>query len=256
MRSSVRDARQLEELAVAGRVELQHGRAELKPCVHSVQPARPVASFDREDRRAVRGAPGGLERTDLRGRQLEHAVDRRQQASRGEARVDAHHGPTTTMIRPGPWIPSVKVSSMSAVRLGPLMTVHEAARPSAGPSVRNASASVATISSRRTTARCTGGRSETVREHPGPESRTSDPVSATAASQPVMPMSAAASCSRGRRRRSRRREHRRHRREVRSGPSSERAAPRCARALRCGRRQPFPRRAPRRPARSAPGVRS
>ena len=35
-------------------------------------------------------------------------------------------GPITMSTRPGPWMPSVSVNSMSAVRLGPVMNVHDA----------------------------------------------------------------------------------------------------------------------------------
>ena len=55
-----------------------------------------------------------------------------EQQSRPDAengmRSTRHHlrvpqGPTTTITLPGPWTPSVSVSSMSAVRLGPVTTM-------------------------------------------------------------------------------------------------------------------------------------
>src|SRR5262249_34967128 len=67
------------ELAIPGRVELQERRTELKS-LRPLGPApRPVPSLDGEDRRTVGGMPCLLDRSDLRRRQLEETIDRRQQ---------------------------------------------------------------------------------------------------------------------------------------------------------------------------------
>jgi hypothetical protein len=83
-------AAQIEELLVAGGVELQQRRAELE----ALRPLRPAAgavlSFDGEHRRPVLGAPGVLDGVDFRRGQLEQSGNLRQQL-RGRARpIDEH----------------------------------------------------------------------------------------------------------------------------------------------------------------------
>ena len=57
IRSIVRDAPELEELALAGRVELQQRRSELEALRPLGPAARAIAPLDGEDRRAVGGIP-------------------------------------------------------------------------------------------------------------------------------------------------------------------------------------------------------
>src|SRR5438094_4193406 len=103
-------------------------------------------------------------------------------------RVDARaHGPTTTTTLPGPCTPSVSVSSMSAVRLGPVMNVQHAASPMRPAARAKNSPIVKQKSGGLTIATCTGGSSETLRECPGPDRTASEPVSAMAPWQPVTP---------------------------------------------------------------------
>ena len=81
---------QLQEFGVAGGVELQDGRAELKSLGPFGPAARLVAALDREHGRAGVGRPGCFERADLARRQLEHAIDLGQQVAGGEMAVYAH----------------------------------------------------------------------------------------------------------------------------------------------------------------------
>jgi hypothetical protein len=75
---------ELEELALAGRIELQQ-RGAVDKSFRPLRPAaRGVAAVDREDRRAEDG-PRSIERADLRCRELERR-DRWRRADR-EARV-------------------------------------------------------------------------------------------------------------------------------------------------------------------------
>ena len=84
-------APQLEERAVAGRVELQQRRSELEPLRPLRPPARAIAPFGRKDRRAVFGPPSRFERLDLRGGQRERAIDAGQQVPRRSPPVDPDH---------------------------------------------------------------------------------------------------------------------------------------------------------------------
>ena len=82
-------APQLEECGLAGRVELQQRRAELESLRPLGPPARAITAFDREYGRAVFRAPGIFDRTNLRGRQLEHPRDLRQQIARRPVTIQA-----------------------------------------------------------------------------------------------------------------------------------------------------------------------
>ena len=84
-------AAELEEGAVARRVELENGRSELKALRPLGPAARAVASLHGEHRRAVFRTPALLERVDLRGRQREHAFNLRDQIARRARAVDDHH---------------------------------------------------------------------------------------------------------------------------------------------------------------------
>src|SRR5258708_6834746 len=75
-------ASELQEVAIAGRVELQELRSELKPLRPLGPAARAIAAVDREYGRAVGRIPAPLDRLDLPRRQLEHAIDRPQQIVR------------------------------------------------------------------------------------------------------------------------------------------------------------------------------
>ncbi len=85
-------AAELEEGAVAGRVELQDRGAELEALRPVGPPPRGVAAAQREDGRAVRGVPGLLEREDLLGGEGPQAVDRGPQVGGTERLVDPDHG--------------------------------------------------------------------------------------------------------------------------------------------------------------------
>src|SRR5207253_5636598 len=106
----------------------------------------------------------------------------------------------------GPCTPRVRVSSMSAVRLGPVMKLITAPRSGgAGPSCQASStrpscSSDSTSAVRSKTATWQGGSSEVERGRPAAETSTSVPVSAMARSAPVTPRSASAISARSRRR--------------------------------------------------------
>ncbi|HXG57139.1 MAG TPA: hypothetical protein VNJ03_17305 [Vicinamibacterales bacterium] len=88
-------ARELEKLAVAGRVELEHGGSELK----ALRPLRPAArlvdTVDREDGSARLTGPRGFERMDLACRDVEHAVDGRHEVARRPHAIELHHEAVT-----------------------------------------------------------------------------------------------------------------------------------------------------------------
>ena len=84
-------AAELEKLAIAGRVELQQRRAELKALRPLRPAARSVHAVDGEHRRSVLRAPAVFNRTDLLRREIEQAVDRRQQIACRALAVDANH---------------------------------------------------------------------------------------------------------------------------------------------------------------------
>ena len=71
-------AAEVEELLVAGRVELEQRGAELEPLRPLGPAARLVAPFDGEDGRAVLRAPGVFDREDLAGGDVEERADPRQ----------------------------------------------------------------------------------------------------------------------------------------------------------------------------------
>ena len=75
-------ASEVEEVAVAGGVELQERRSELKALGPFGPAARPILTVDGEDRRAVVTIPAALDRSNLAGGELEHAVDVPQQIAR------------------------------------------------------------------------------------------------------------------------------------------------------------------------------
>src|SRR5262249_46971960 len=70
-------AAELEEFNLAGGVELQQRRSELKALRPLGPPARLIASADREHRRALLGTPAVLDRSNLRGGEIEEAADSR-----------------------------------------------------------------------------------------------------------------------------------------------------------------------------------
>src|SRR5256884_393826 len=102
----------------------------------------------------------------------------------------------------GPCTPRVRVSSMSAVRLGPVMKLITAPRSGgAGPSCQASStrpscSSDSTSAVRSKMATWQGGSSEVERGRPAAETSTSVPVSAMARSAPVTPRSRRNSSSR------------------------------------------------------------
>jgi len=61
----------LQKLLIARGVELQDGRADWNPCVHSVQPREVYFPFTVNTRRAVGRLPGFLDAPDFLRRQLE-----------------------------------------------------------------------------------------------------------------------------------------------------------------------------------------
>src|SRR5581483_3341815 len=79
---------------------------------------------------------------------------------------DLLHGPITTITLPGPWTPTASVNSMSAVRLGPVITITLDAAATAAARSRKYSPIEYRKSLRRTTARCTGGSSDADRGRP------------------------------------------------------------------------------------------
>src|SRR6266511_2366636 len=120
---------------------------------------------------------------------------------REEARV---HCSSTKMAWTsfGPCTPRVRVSSMSAVRDGPVMKLITAPDMLRAGSAWSASSMVPTCSSdsrrqaRSKTATWVAGKREVERGRPRPETRTSVPVSARAQSTPVTPISARPAASR------------------------------------------------------------
>jgi hypothetical protein len=84
-------APKLQALPVAGGVELQQRGSELKPLRPFGPPARLIPPRHREDRSAVGGLPGALERLDFRGRKLEQPVDGGKQIGGAALPIDAQH---------------------------------------------------------------------------------------------------------------------------------------------------------------------
>src|SRR4029453_4433337 len=82
---------ELEEFRLAGRVELQQRRPELKALRPLGPPARAIAPVGGEHRRAVFGPPGLFDRANLVRGQLEKPRDLRQQLARCAAAIDADH---------------------------------------------------------------------------------------------------------------------------------------------------------------------
>src|SRR4029453_8025766 len=72
-------AGEVQELAIARGIELQHGRPELKPLCPFRPAARLQTAVDGVDRRTIGGLPTLLEGSDLPGRQLEEPIDLRKQ---------------------------------------------------------------------------------------------------------------------------------------------------------------------------------
>jgi len=82
---------EIEKLPIAGGIELQQRRAELKTLRPFGPPARRVLTGHRKYGRTVRGIPRRLDRVDLRRRQLEQAVDFRHQVARLPLGADVDH---------------------------------------------------------------------------------------------------------------------------------------------------------------------
>ncbi len=82
---------EFEECSIAGGVELQQRRSELK----ALRPLGPasclIAPSNREHRRAVLRTPGVLDRADLRRREIEQPIDPGHQVARRSSPVEAHH---------------------------------------------------------------------------------------------------------------------------------------------------------------------
>jgi hypothetical protein len=85
-------ARQLEELALAGGIELQHRGAELEPLRPFGPATGAVLALDGEHWRAVLGPPARLERSNLGGRPLEQPLDVGHQVAGLARAIDSNHG--------------------------------------------------------------------------------------------------------------------------------------------------------------------
>ena len=126
---------QLQEFSVAGGVELQDCRAELKSLSPFRPAARLVAALDGEHGRAGIGRPGRFERADLARRQLEHPIDLGQQVARREVAVYAHAwSPPGQLPTSNSQLPSGRGSNQAALgvgvgRCGPLTTVQSTGYP-------------------------------------------------------------------------------------------------------------------------------
>jgi hypothetical protein len=81
----------LEKVGVTGRVILQQRGSELKPLGPFGPPARPVAPFDGEHRRAVLGPPAVFDRPNLACGQLEEPRDLRFEVARQQAASEMNH---------------------------------------------------------------------------------------------------------------------------------------------------------------------
>ena len=111
------------------------------------------------------------------------------------ARERDRPGSRIAWTSPGPWTPRLRVCSMSAVRLGPVMQTKLEPLVTSSGRVAMSVGSSSTIVLTRTSAMCTGVRREARRGRPGPEVTTIEPVSERAASEPVSPTVAAASAA-------------------------------------------------------------
>src|ERR1035437_10236195 len=101
----------------------------------------------------------------------------------------------TTVTWPGPCTPRTRICSMSAVRLGPVISTMELVTAAGSGSRVNSSSKPVRMRSTGTTARCAGGNSDTRRDSAGLAIMTSVPVSLSAKSALVMPISTRAHTS-------------------------------------------------------------